>query len=290
MLIFPRRVFLALLALCCILPCAPALAWSDYGHRTVGAIALANVKPQTRAAIERLLAHDALLETPTCPARTIEDASVWADCVKARPLRDRFSYQDAWHFQNIEVCQPFDLKSPCKGGNCISAQIERQVRLLKDKSVPERERVQALVLLVHFVGDLHQPLHDIDHDGDGGGNGRKVDYGIVHYERMNLHTVWDRYLAERSITTPPGLVHAYPAAERAQFAAGTIEDWSREGWEIARNQTYPTAFGPDYCKVPKDKRGAISNASIDALIPTVRDQVVKGGLRLARLLDEALGA
>lgn len=287
---FPRRVLFHLVALVLLVNAAPALAWSDYGHRTVSAIALANVKPETRAAIAGLLAHQGLLETPTCPAGTIEDASVWADCVKARSLRDRFSYQDAWHFQNIEVCKPFDLKAPCRGGNCISAQIERQVRLLKDKTVPERERVQALVLLVHFVGDLHQPLHDIDHDGDGGGNGRKTDYGIVQYERMNLHTVWDRYLAERSITTPPRLVHAYPATERAELASGSIEDWSRDGWEVARNQTYPAAFGPDYCKMPKDKRGAISNASIEALIPVVREQVVKGGLRLARLLDETLGS
>lgn len=279
-----RRV---LLALCAFLPAAPASAWWDYGHKTIADIAQANVRPATRAAVEALLAKQALLETPTCPVGTMADASVWADCVKARPLRDRFSYMSDWHFQNADACRPFDLKAECRGGNCVSAQIDRQMRLIKDKTVPERERLQALVLLIHFVGDLHQPLHGADNDGDAGGNGRRSDYGIVQYDRLNLHLIWDGYLAERSISTPPSLIRTYPETERARLSAGTVEDWSREDWEIARAQVYPTAYGADYCKIPKDKRGAISNASIEALVPVVRGQVEKGGLRLARLLDEA---
>lgn len=285
-----RRVAIALIALWSFAQPAPAPAWSGFGHETIAQIALANVKPATRAAVARLLAEQRLLATPTCPAGTIGEAARWADCVRNRPLYDRFSYQGTWHYQDVDPCKPFDVKSACRNGNCVSAQIERQIRLLKDPMVPEQERVQALVLLIHFVGDLHQPLHTVDHNDDGGGNGVRTDYGIVTYPKLSLHRVWDVFIAERGITTPPGLVHAYPAEERAKLAAGSVEEWSRESWELARTQVYPTALGPDYCTAPKERRGSVSEAEIEALIPAVRDRVVKGGLRLARLLDEALGS
>ena len=285
-----RRLVRACALLLLFASASPAFAWWDYGHETIADIALANVSPQTRVAVQRLLAEQALLETPACPARTIAQASLWADCVKQRPMRDRFSYMESWHYQNVEVCKPFDLKAACRDGNCVSAQIERQVRLLKDKSLPERERVMAIVLLVHLVGDLHQPLHAVDHKDDGGGNGARTDYGVVTYPRLSLHRVWDGYLPERAISTSPSLVRAYPTAERAALAAGSVADWRRESWDIARTQTYPTAFGADHCSLSKDSRGAISQSSIEALVPVIRDQVTKGGLRLARLLDEALAA
>ncbi|HEY1126042.1 MAG TPA: S1/P1 nuclease [Sphingobium sp.] len=287
MLIFPRRVLLGLAALAFVFQSVPATAWSWFGHNTIAEIAMLNVKPQTRAAVLALLARSDLLETPTCQAGTIDRASTWADCV--RGLKDRFSYQAQWHFQDADACKPFDLKPLCKDGNCVSAQIERQVRLLKDKTLPERERVMAVVLLIHLVGDLHEPLHNIDRAGDGGGNGVNADYGIAHGKRISLHTIWDNYLAERSITTPPRLVRAYSAGERATLAAGSVADWSRESWELARSAAYTTALGKDYCSLPRQTHGAVSEAQIETLIPTVRSQVEKSGLRLARLLDEALG-
>ncbi len=281
---FCRRILLALAALCVILP-SPAAAWWEYGHQTVGSIALANVKPATQEAIQALLAQQALLETPTCPARTIEEAAVWPDCVKG--LGPRFSYMSNWHYQDHDVCKPgFDIKASCTDGNCLSAQIDRQMKLLKDKAVPRRERLTALVLLVHLVGDLEQPLHDAEHDGDGGGNGTKADYGIVHGARLNLHKIWDGYLAERAISTPPSLVRRYSDEEKARLAQGTVADWMRQSWDVARTAVYPTALGPDYCTGTDKSGGVVSEHEIEALVPVVREQVVKGGLRLARLLDE----
>lgn len=286
-----RRLAFALVALVSLVSTAPAHAWGWYGHDVIAQIALANVKPATKAAVAALLAKRALLETPTCRADTLGRAATWADCVRSsKVLKDRFSYQEPWHYQNVEPCKPFDVKSVCRNGNCVSAQIDRQVRLLKDPVLPERERVQALLLLIHFVGDLHQPLHAVDHNGDGGANGVRADYGIVTYEKLNLHRIWDAFLSERSITTPPSLVRTYTAEERAKLSAGNVTDWSREEWDLARTQVYPAALGPDFCTAPRDKRGSVSEAEIEALIPALRDQVVKGGLRLARLLDEALAS
>jgi S1/P1 Nuclease len=279
------RILCLLAALIGLAAATPAAAYWEYGHETVAAIAYRNVTPQTRARIDALLKRSALLDTPTCPARTIEQASVWADCVKT--LGPRFSYAYSWHYQNVDICKPFDLKPPCRDGNCVSAQIERDVKLLKDRSVPLRERVQALAFLIHFVGDLHQPLHAGDHS-DLGGNQVKTNYGIFTSARLNLHSVWDGYLAERAITTPPSPVRAYSPTERAAIWGGSVTDWSRESWEVARDMVYPSAAGAAVC-TPGDHPAHLDEATIARLVPAAREQVVRGGLRLAKLLDEALG-
>jgi hypothetical protein len=274
------RILLAFIAL---ILATPASAYWEYGHETVARIALLNIKPSTRAAIDRLLARQALLETPTCPARTLPQASVWADCIK--PLDDRFSYAYSWHYQNVDICKPFELKSACKDGNCVSAQIDRNAKLLADKDVPIRERVMALAFLTHFVGDLSMPLHAGD-KGDLGGNRQRTNYGLFQGKRTNLHSVWDGYLAERAISTPPSLVRHYTAEEAAPIAAGTTEDWSRDSWEVAKS-AYAAALGGDPCGETRD--GRFDEPAIATQVQPARDQIVKGGLRLARLLDEALG-
>ncbi len=280
-----RSLMVMLCAWLALLP-APALAWWEYGHETVAKIAQANVTPRTRAAIAALLRHAPDLQTAECPARTIEQASVWPDCIKT--LNDRFSYQYNWHYQNLSVCQPYDVKAACPDGNCVTAQIDRNFRLLKDRKVPPRERLMALAYLVHFVGDLHQPLHAAD-KGDLGGNRAKADYGFYTTPKLNLHSIWDGWLAERAISTPPPLVRAYAPGERATMNAGTTEDWSRESWNVSRDMAYGLALGADICTAPQDQRAVLDAAKIETLVPVVRLQVQRGGLRLARLLDEALG-
>ena len=247
-----------------------------------------SVRPGTRAAIQRLLAKGRSLDTPDCSVASIELASYWPDCIKT--LGERFSYASPWHYQNVDICKPFELKEACKDGQCVSAQVERNARLLADREVPERERLMALAFLVHLVGDLHQPMHAGDR-GDRGGNDVKANYGLIG-GRTNLHSIWDGYLAERAISTPPAgpraLLAATPPAERAALAGGTVEDWSREGWEAARQYAYASLIG-DPCGPKPEARPTLAEADVRALIPIVRRQVVAGGLRLARLLDDALG-
>jgi hypothetical protein len=276
-----------LLLLLALLP-APAQAYWELGHETVARIAMANVRPQTRAAVTRLLAQDRLLGTPECPARTPAQASVWADCVK--PLKNaagqsRFGYAYSWHYQNVDICRPFDLGPACKDGNCVSAQIEREMAQLRDRRTPAKDRVQALAFLIHFVGDLHQPLHAGDR-GDRGGNDVPAAYGIYAPQRLNMHSVWDGLLAERAITTGPSLVRRYPAAERRRVAAGSVADWSRESWQAAHDSVYAAPLG-DACG-PVPARVALDNATVARLVPVAREEVRRGGLRLARLLDRAL--
>jgi len=283
-----RIAFRALLLLALLLPASPALAWWEYGHGTVGRIAYMSVNPHTRHEIDLLLRQGRLLDTPTCSVRTIELASYWPDCAKT--LGERFSYAFSWHYQNVNICRPFDLRAPCADGNCVSAQIERNVRILADVRIPTRERLMALVFLVHFMGDLHQPMHAGDH-GDLGGNRVNVRYGAIG-GRTNLHTIWDGYLADRGISQPPGeaagILSVLSPDERAAMALGTITDWSRESWEVSKAAAYGSLFEDPCADRPADAPAPVmTEAIVQRLIPVVRQQVARGGLRLARLLDEA---
>jgi hypothetical protein len=148
----------------------------------------------------------------------------------------------------------------------------------------------ALAFLTHFVGDLHQPMHAGDH-GDLGGNRVAANYGVIG-GGANLHGIWDGWLAERAISTPPGgaaaiLASASPA-DRDRIATGSVEDWSREMWEKSRSQSYLSLLG-DPCAAPTAERPTLDEADVRALIPLVRENVLSGGIRLARLLDDALG-
>ena len=268
---------------CMILVAAPAHAWWEYGHYTVADVAMLQVKPATRAKIRALLRSGAALDTPECSTTTLALAAYWPDCIKQ--YRDRYSYANSWHYQNVDICKPFDLKEACKDGNCVSAQITRNAKLLTDAKLPKRERLMALSFLAHFVGDLHMPLHAGD-KSDRGGNDLKAAYGLFAGARTNLHSVWDGYLAERAITTPPAGPKGLMQAVKPGMADGSVTDWSRESWAVSRDVAYATAIGDPCGPVPA--RATLDDAEIAALVPTVRDQILRGGLRLARLLDEAL--
>lgn len=265
---------------------APASAWWDYGHETIAELAMLEAKPQTRAAVAALLRQSPRLGTPRCPARTIRQAARWADCIKA--MRDRFGHTDSWHYQNADVCRPFDLGTACADGDCVSAQIERNARRLADRRLPARERLEALLFVIHFVGDLHQPLHAGDR-ADRGGNDFRLDYGVI--PNTNLHLVWDGYVAERGITEPPAGAQAIragiPAGNRAALRHGTVVDWSRESWQIARDRGYGLLLG-DPCAPLPEHSPVMTEAMVQQLVPVVRLQVARAGIRLARLLDEAL--
>lgn len=272
----------AFAALLSLLP-VPAVAWGEFGHRTTGQIALENISPQTRAGITRLLRGDAQLGTPECDLDTLEDATVWPDCV--RRTRWRWGYTAAWHYRTTPICEDYQPWRNCSGGNCVTAQIERNQRLLADESLPAHIRLEALAFMVHFVGDIHMPLHSGDRD-DRGGNSREADYGIV--PDLNLHRIWDGPLAERAITSArPSLVRRYSAAEKASIATGTAPDWGRESWQLARDFVYPTAFDREVCGPELPDETALSQEDIERAIPHSQQRIRQAGLRMARLLDEA---
>jgi hypothetical protein len=281
-----KRFFVLLAPMALLLLPSPAAAFWEYGHESIATIALHEVSPVTRREIARLLAHAHELQTPACKARTIEQASVWPDCITT--LGERFSYAFPWHYQNVNICKPFDTKAPCADGNCVSAQIARNKKLLADRSVPVRERLMALAFLVHFMGDIHQPLHAGDR-GDRGGNDFKADYGAIR--KSNIHTIWDGLLADRAISQPPGgalgILGEVSAAERSAYRQGSLADWGKDSWQAAHDFAYGSLMA-DPCGPLPATRPVMSEEIIRKLVPVLRLQVAKGGIRLARLLDEAL--
>lgn len=280
------RTILTILAALSAILAPPALAWGSMGHRTVGAIALANVKPSTRAALRDLLRHQRELDTPQCRMGTIEDAATWPDCIKGE--RWRFAYTSSWHYHDQPVCGTFDLKAHCRDGNCATAQIERNARLLANRKLSPALRLEALSFVVHFVGDIHQPLH-VGENEDMGGNAVKADYGDA--PGRNLHSIWDGVLAERAITSARSpLVRVYTPQEKAVLATGKLEDWERESWQISRDFLYPMAFGGTLpCDVKEPQKVVWSNAAIEQAIPIIDERIERAGLRLAVMLDAALG-
>ncbi|WP_310476177.1 S1/P1 nuclease, partial [Sandarakinorhabdus sp.] len=90
----------------------PALAWGEYAHRMTGSIAWNQFTPAARAEVRRLLRAEPGLQTPECRITSTEDASVWPDCVRGQ-YRDRFAFSAPWHYQNISVCEPFDVAAKC---------------------------------------------------------------------------------------------------------------------------------------------------------------------------------
>ncbi|NCP15010.1 MAG: S1/P1 nuclease [Sphingomonadales bacterium] len=279
------RLAALLLALVALLPApAPAHAWGFYAHRQTAAIAEANVTPEVRAKIRALLAYETALGTPECPLKTLEDAAVWADCVRGEGWR--WGYTAAWHYRTAPICQAFNPRANCAGGACVTAQITRAHRVLADESLPAPIRLEALAFMVHFAGDVHMPLHSGDNE-DRGGNDREADYGIR--PGYNLHSVWDGPLAERAITDPADpVVRRYTPAERADLGRGSPDEWGRESWEIARSFVYPTAFdSEDVCAAPLPDKAALSQDDIVRGVPIARRRVQQAGVRIADLLTSA---
>ena len=276
-----KRV-LALLAACLALVPAPVQAWGYYAHRTTAEIALANIRPETRAGLERLLKAAPALGVEGCDLASLEDAATWPDCLRKDYWR--WGYTFAWHYRTAPVCEAYDPRANCSGQNCILAQIERNERILADESLPANVRLEALAFLVHFIGDVHMPLHSGDKD-DRGGNDREVDYGIV--PDLNLHWIWDGPLAERAITEQAGIVRRYSPAERAELTGGTPADWGRESWEAAREIVYARAFDRDPCAGELPEHGALTQEDIAASAPVNRRRIQQAGLRIADLLESA---
>jgi hypothetical protein len=133
------------------------------------------------------------------------------------------------------------------------------------------------------------PLHAGDR-GDKGGNDFAASYGLIA-GRANLHSIWDGYLAERGVSTPAagarGILAALMPGERHAMRGGTVTDWAREGWEASRTYAYGTVMA-DPCGPKPEARPVIDEETARTLIPVIRIQIARGGLRLGRLLDEAL--
>lgn len=151
-------------------------AWGGDGHQIVCLIAEDHLSPAAKAGIHDLLGADI----------NISDAEIasWADNIR-RERRNTAS----WHFVDIPVdASGFDEQRDGKHGNNVIDKIDQFERVLLNHNVSREKRAEALKFLVHFVGDLHQPLHCADRN-DKGGNSRLV-FFLDQPRALNLHSVW----------------------------------------------------------------------------------------------------
>ena len=267
-------------------------AWGAEGHEIVAAIARGYLTPPVREKVDAMLASD----PDTLAAHNMLDESNWAD-------RYRNSHKETgeWHYVDIELDHP-DIKSACfdfpaPGGpaskgpahDCIVNKLTEFTRELSDPGTSAAERLLALKFVLHFVGDLHQPLHAVDNH-DKGGNCVLVSLGGVRV--VNLHSYWDTVvvtgLGEDPQAVAEALAREITPENRDAWEKGDPQSWALEGFDIARTVVYRAHSSPG-CGIDPTPIGLPSGYA-DLASRTATLQLEKAGVRLAALLNHALGS
>jgi S1/P1 Nuclease len=293
----------ALLGLLLASTALDALAWGDEGHEIVATIAYARLTPAAKKKVDALLAAD----KDTLTAKDFVSRATWADKYRdsdRNTTKVRYDATEQWHFTDIEIHTP-DLDAACfnhppvpsgtpasagPAKDCAVDKINGFAAELDKPSTAQAEKILALKFLLHFVGDIHQPLHSADNH-DRGGNEVHVVFG-KHTAPSALHAYWDTELVQRMGKTPKtvgaALGKRITAAEAAKWAKGAPADWAKEAFDQAKSISYN--FSGEKSVV--DDHGGTAER-LDAVydkraLPVVREQLSKGGVRLAAVLNEAL--
>lgn len=239
---------------------ASAFAWGQKGHDVTAFIAEKHLTPTAKAACESIL-----------DGKSIVYWANWADNACHTP---QYEYQKTWHYRNIDAGEDYD-KFPRNENGDVTTAIRNQYMVLADTKSSMDEKQLALKLLVHFVGDIHQPMH-MGHLSDRGGNSVKVKY--FNSDR-NLHGIWDSSLVESAhnwtYTEWQDQIDRASKDEEAVIISSTDpDDWGKETF------AYATEI---YDKTPEGTN--ISYDYIAEWTPMIEQQLLKGGLRLAHLLN-----
>lgn len=260
---------------------SPSGAWGRVGHQTVAYIAQDRLTLNTRRAIQEILGSDQDLAT----------VSTWADAiVRMRPETA------SWHFFNLNVRQSqgeYDIADVCKNHDCVVDQIEKDYGILGQRFASKREKREALKFLVHFVGDIHQPLHCAD-DKDRGGNEKWFRYyGPTGHSRrytwVDLHGFWDNLIEPKAKENPRRLASQLekeiaPKDEK-EWAHGRPSDWAYESFLTAQTDIYKELpEGPllEKNRWGKDLPGDYYSGRMRRIVDR---QLEKAGIRLAYLLN-----
>lgn len=292
----------------------PALAWGDDGHRVIALIARHIIDQQDPQVGDRI---DALLAGATDPpsAAAFDSKATWADDYReSSPARKAATRQ--WHFIDLLIGNP-DRKLACSGNlplaagtpasrgpadDCVVRKINQFRRELRDPSVAAAEKKLALLYLLHFVGDLHQPLHSADNH-DAGGNSVSVVVGNAEVG-TNLHSYWDTRTVRRLGSTPQGiaalLIADLPQAVGPGVVSAASDErtyaWAEEAHSVAREHAYGglpkmkrnCTIRPYGKPARTEKCVVLSSKYATAATGKARLQLQRGGARLAAVLIEAL--
>ena len=294
---------------------AAAQAWGCKGHQTVALIAEKHLTPETRQWVEKLLS-----ENPIDPKLNrycggavrdaMADSATWADDVRGERKNGPWHYIDIPRGSKRGPIEPF-----CGAAGCVTKALSEQLAILKDKNAEAAKRADALRYVIHFVGDLHQPLHTTT-NADEGGNCvplkyfRRNAHEHNHSFSPNLHSIWDTAIPERDAEGADSseyadMLDALFAAdiEGWQKAGIHVEDWVWEGYDFAESVVY----GDLTPKIAIEPNVAVHSCSDDNNIgerllrqnivageayqekaaPVAEKRIAEGGIRLAMILNDA---
>jgi len=297
-----------------------AHAWGCEGHQTIAVLAEAHLTPHAREAILKILTVnpiDPALDRycKPVPQDPMADAATWPDDIrKIRPETP------PWHFINIPRGAPKgDISQYCpRPEGCVTSALAAQVQILQDPSSSPQSKADAIRFIIHFVGDLHQPLHATTNNDEGGNCVPVTFFGKAPTEsnpgsgsfHPNLHGVWDTDILERMTPkeSPADLAKQLDTKFSAQIRAWESKpaDFAAWAWE-SHNLAETVVYGrlphplpiekphPETACVDKHDPGSYAKLlQIDedleqpyqsAAAPVVEVQLARAGARLAALLN-----
>lgn len=237
-------------------------AWGVIGHRVVGEIASSYLNPKAKLEIQKILGNESLALSST-----------WADFIRSD---SNYKYLNTWHYIDFEEDMPTPkLKAYLKQDTSTNAftKLNFIIAQLGKKGVSAKDKQFYLRLLVHIVGDLHQPFH-VSPRGDNGGNTIKLNW---FNESSNIHRVWDEGIIDfqqLSFTEYTKAINFTSPQQRMDWQKNGIEEWIVESFAISKklreDLNRETKLGYNY----NFKH-----------IATVNEQLLKAGVRLAGILN-----
>ncbi|WP_047546783.1 S1/P1 nuclease [Psychroserpens sp. Hel_I_66] len=235
--------------------------WGKTGHRVVGAIADDYLKGSTRNKLKKLLNHESLAV-----------AATYVDEIKADPRYDKFK---TWHYLNMPLDANYESSEKNMEGDLFTG-INYCKQIITDKSSSDQDKTFYLKMLIHLIGDLHQPMH-LGLLEDRGGNDFDVQW---NYRDSNMHKVWDTQMIESygmSFSELADNASHLSKDEIEDIKKGTVLDWIAET-HILTNRVYASA------EKGENLRSRYSYEYLDI----ARSQMQKAGIRLAKVLNELL--
>lgn len=239
------------------------MAWGMLGHRIVGEIADSYLSPSAKKEIQKILGTE-----------SIAMGSNWPDFIKSDPA---YKYLDVWHYVDFERNISFgQMKFVLEKDTSANAynKLNFLITELKKKALPLDKKQMYLKLLIHIIGDIHQPLH-VGYSDDRGGNDVKVSW---FNEPSNLHSVWDAKLIDYqqlSYTEYTKAINYSTLAQRQLWVKGGLLAWLWDSYQIAESLYRDVKTG--------DKLSYRYNFGH---IGTLNKQLLKGGVRLAEVLNK----
>lgn len=233
--------------------------WGPTGHRTTGEIAEKHLTRKAKKKIKKLLNGESLAFVST-----------YADEIKSDKKYDKYK---PWHYINMPLDSNYEDAEKNPKGDMVTG-INKCIEVLKEKNSSKQDKIFFLKMLVHLIGDLHQPLH-IGRKEDRGGNDIQVRW---FYFGTNLHKVWDEHLIDEWKMSYKELASNAKKISKEQIKTikkGSLIDWVNETHKLTK-VVYNSAKTGDKLRY---------KYSYDHF-PTVRKQLQKGGIRLAKILND----